>query len=147
MFFLPRHLQQLFKKKKGRGKRAFAAEVVAPELAKQEKPPERKALTDFNKAWQGEVREGTAPHEFEVFPADPSIRKRWFSLTIREREVAALVCMGYRNYEVASMLGVGYGTVQTHLQNVFYKFDLRSRKEIRAILKSWPAEEWWTQHH
>ncbi len=140
MFFLPRHLQQLFKKNKRRGKRAFAADVVAPELNQQGKPPE-------TQGWRGDAGEGTAPPEFEVFPADPSIRKRWFSLTIREREVAALVCMGYRNYEVAAMLGVGYGTVQTHLQNIFYKFDLRSRKEIRAILKSWPAEEWWTQHH
>ncbi len=124
MFFLPRHLQQLFKKKKGQGKRAFALEVVAPELA-------------------GRLRE----QEFDVFPADPSIRKRWFSLTIREREVAALVCMGYRNYEIASLLGVGYGTIQTHLQNIFYKFGLRNRKEIRALLKSWLAEEWWTLHH
>jgi DNA-binding CsgD family transcriptional regulator len=85
--------------------------------------------------------------EVDVFPADAAARQRWFSLSIREREVAALACMGYRNYEIAERLNVGYRTVQTHLQNIFRKFHLRSRGEIRIALKSWPAEEWWKAHH
>jgi DNA-binding CsgD family transcriptional regulator len=89
----------------------------------------------------------TVSQEFEIYPEDPAIRKRWFSLTIREREVVALLCMGYRNYEIAPILRIGYQTVLTHVQNIFYKFELRSRKEIRAALRSWPAEEWWRYHH
>ncbi len=123
MFLLPRHLQKLFQKKKGKDRRTFAEQVETVETI-----------------------EGTQA-DFEIYPEDISVRKRWFSLTVREREVVALVCMGYRNYEIASMLGIGYGTVQTHLQNIFYKFHLRSKNEVRAALKSWPAEEWWRRHH
>ena len=125
MFLLPRHLQRLFKKKKRTNKRGFASEIAAPELD----------------------RSDNDVLELEVFPTDPSIRRIWFSLTIREREVVALICMGYRNYDIAKMLGIANGTIQTHLQNIFYKFRLRSRGKIRAALVSWLAEEWWYAHH
>jgi DNA-binding CsgD family transcriptional regulator len=85
--------------------------------------------------------------ELDVFPADPSARQCWFSLTAREREVAALCCMGYKNFEIAAKLGVGYGTVQSHWQNIFDKFGLRKRNQIRMALESWPAEDWWNHHH
>ncbi len=138
MFFLPPHLRQLFRKKKRGSRRAFSAEIAGLELTIQKKQQETGQIQAF---------ELTQSQEFEIFPADPSIRKPWFSLTIREREVAALICMGYRNYEVAAYLGIGYTTVQSHLQGIFHKFNLRSRKEIRAALLSWPAEEWWNYHH
>ena len=125
MFLLPRHLQRLFKKKKRVNRRGYASEVAAPEL----------------------IHSDNQALELEVFPADPAIQQTWFSLTIREREVVALICMGYKNNEIASMLRVGYSTIQTHLQNIFHKFGLRSRGEIRSALKSWAAQEWWRVHH
>jgi DNA-binding CsgD family transcriptional regulator len=94
-----------------------------------------------------QTNEKTTSQEFEIFPEDPAVRKQWFSLTIRERQVVALVCMGHRNYEIASILGVENSTIQTHLQKIFRKFDLRSRGEIRSALISWAAEEWWKYHH
>ena len=93
------------------------------------------------------INEKITSQEFEIFPEDEAVRKQWFSLTIRERQVVALVCMGHRNYEIASILGVENSTIQTHVQNIFRKFDLRSRGEIRTALISWPAEEWWNYHH
>mgnify|MGYP001248624294 CR=1 FL=1 len=145
MFLLPPWLQQLFRKKKGENQRAFASEIMGLELATQD--TETAELVDFEEAGENQTNEKTTPQEFEIFPDDPAVRKQWFSLTIRERQVVALVCMGYRNYEIASILGVGYPTIQTHLQNIFRKFGIRSRQEIRAALSSWPAEEWWTYHH
>lgn len=145
MFLLPRHLQRLFKRKEEDG-RTFAVEVDAADIAVQQTQTAEGATSQIQ-AGQDRTEEPTSSQEFEIYPEDPSIRKRWFDLTIREREVVALVCMGYRNYEIASMLGVGYQTILTHLQNIFYKFDLRSRREIRAALLSWPAEEWWRHHH
>lgn len=85
--------------------------------------------------------------KFEIVPSDQSARQLWFYLSSREREVAALVCMGYKNYEIAELLGVDYVTIQTHLQNIFHKFNVRKRSEIRNLLKSWPAEEWWNYQH
>lgn len=79
---------------------------------------------------EDEENEKSTPYEFEIFPEDMDTRKKWFSVTVRERQVIALVCMGYRNHDIAAVLGVGYQTIQTHMQNIFYKFDLRSRGEI-----------------
>lgn len=144
MFLLPPWLQQLFKKKKGMDRRAFASETDALELVSE-------LDTQSGELWEeleeNRTNEKTTSQEFEIFPEDAAVRKQWFSLTIRERQVVALVCMGHRNYEIASILGVENSTIQTHLQNIFRKFGLRSRGEIRTALISWPAEEWWNYHH
>jgi DNA-binding CsgD family transcriptional regulator len=145
MYLLPPWLQRLFKRKKGTDRRAFASEVETLELVSQD--TQSAEVLEVEEVEGNQTNEKTASQEFEVFPEDPAIRKPWFSLTIRERQVIALVCMGYRNYEIASILGVGYPTIQTHLQKIFKKFGLRSRGEIRAALVSWPAEEWWNYHH
>ena len=138
-------LQRLFKKKRGKDDRAFASEVEGLELITQDHQVEQ--LMEFEESGENQTNQKTKPQDFEIFPADSSVRKRWFALTVRERQVIALVCMGYRNYEIATMLGVGYPTIQTHLQKIFRKFGLRSRNEIREALVSWPAEEWWNYHH
>ena len=144
MPLLPRWLQQLFKKKKGMDRRAFASEIDALELISEPDTQSDELLEELE---GNRTNEKTTSQEFEIFPEDAAVRKQWFSLTIRERQVVALVCMGHRNYEIASILGVENSTIQTHLQNIFRKFDLRSRAEIRKALISWPAEEWWHYHH
>src|SRR5690242_17470800 len=63
--------------------------------------------------------------------------RRWDSLTRREQEVVALVCLGQRNYEIAEILSIEIGTVKAHLQNIFTKYDLRIRKELRLALQTW----------
>jgi DNA-binding CsgD family transcriptional regulator len=145
MFRLPTLLQQLFKKKRGEDNHAYECDVIVPQLSELDVQTEQ--VMEVQVVGENQTNEKTSSQEFEIYPEDPAVRKQWFSLTIRERQVVALVCMGHRNYEIASILGVGYPTVQTHLQNIFRKFDLRSRQEIRAALLSWPAEEWWNYHH
>lgn len=145
MFLLPPWLQRLFKKKRGEDDRAFASDI--PELQISRLDVQLEQVLEFEETRGNQTNEKTTLQEFEIFPEDPAVRKQWFSLTIRERQVVALVCLGHRNYEIASILGVGYPTIQTHLQNIFRKFGLRSRQEIRAALISWPAEEWWKYHH
>ncbi len=132
MPLLPPWLQRLFSKKRGENDRAFASEVTGLQLIEVEETEENQT---------------TNPQEFEIFPEDPAVRRQWFSLTIRERQVVALVCMGHRNYDIASILGIENSTVQTHLQKIFRKFGLRSRGEIRTALVSWRAEDWWNYHH
>jgi DNA-binding CsgD family transcriptional regulator len=138
-------LQRLFKKEKGTDDRAFASEVDALEIVSLGTQPAE--LLELGELEGNRTNEKPALQEFEIFPEDPTVRKQWFSLTIRERQVAALLCMGHRNYEIAAILGVGYPTIQTHLQKIFNKFGLRSRREIREALMSWQAEEWWNYHH
>lgn len=145
MSLLPRWLKRLFQNNTDEADRTFASAVPVPQLFNEEAESEQ--IVEFEGTEANQTNQVTTPQELEIFPEDPAIRKQWFLLTIRERQVVALVCMGYRNHDIASVLGVENTTIQTHLQNIFYKFGLRSRGEIRQALISWPAEEWWSYHH
>jgi len=57
----------------------------------------------------------------------PRPHDRLDTLTTREREVLALIGHGRSNSEIATDLGVGEGTVKTHVNHVFTKLDLRDR--------------------
>ncbi len=65
----------------------------------------------------------------------------WDSLSQREQQVAALTCLGYRSYEIASALGVSYDTVRTHSKHIYAKFGL-NRKELRLALHDWDFQDW-----
>ena len=71
------------------------------------------------------------------------LQDRWDSLSHREKQVVALACLGSRNYEIAQTLGIAPETVKTHLQHVYDKLHLRSRKELRLALKDWDFQDWW----
>ena len=70
----------------------------------------------------------------------------WETLSPREQEVTALICMGYSSYEIASILCISYDTVRTHSKHVYVKFNLK-RKELREALKDWRFAEWWDSSH
>ena len=55
-------------------------------------------------------------------------------------------CLGHRNYQIAEILVIAPETVKTHLQNIFTKFNLRSSKELRLVLKDWNFADWWEQN-
>jgi two-component system nitrate/nitrite response regulator NarL len=48
------------------------------------------------------------------------------SLSNREREVLALVAEGLSNKEIATRLGVGVRTVETHRERIMRKLDIHS---------------------
>ena len=77
------------------------------------------------------------------FLTQSELQDRWDSLSHREKQVVALVCLGSRNYEIAQTLGIAPETVKTHLQHVYDKLHLRSRKELRLALKDWDFQDWW----
>lgn len=57
------------------------------------------------------------------------------TLTLRERQVAALVAQGLSNKEIAQDLGLGYSTVKNHVSSVLQKLELRDRTQI-ALLRA-----------
>ena len=140
MFPLPSWLRKLLQKNKGDDEtRAFHAdqELVEAirEAAQEQGRSEEEIWMEFARAGQERYRQSG------------ELETRWDSLSEREQEVTALACMGYRNYEIAEILSISYETVKTHLQNIFTKFDIRSRKELRLALRDWRFDEWWEVHH
>lgn len=57
------------------------------------------------------------------------------TLTVREREILALIGEGLRNTAIAARLTVSEATVKTHINNIFAKADLHSRADaVRLVL-------------
>ena len=67
---------------------------------------------------------------------------RWLSLSQREQEVAALVCLGYTNRQIAARLVISPETVKSHIKRVLYKFDLHSKDELRMLMVDWDFSAW-----
>ena len=68
--------------------------------------------------------------------------KKWESLSPREQEVAAHVCLGDTNKQIAQKLSISPETVKSHVRNVLIKFNLGSRSELRLSLHEWDFSSW-----
>jgi DNA-binding CsgD family transcriptional regulator len=108
--------------------------AVIKDVARQQKRAEEDIVADFTKVGLNQ------------FLTQNELEERWSSLSRREQQVVALVCLGYRNDEIAKILVIAPETVKTHLQRIFNKFDLRSSKELRLALKNWDFVDWWDQN-
>ncbi len=69
-------------------------------------------------------------------------RDPWRALTPREREAAALACMGYTNREIARQMVISPNTVKTHIRHVLRKFSVSSKIELRQSQAEWDFAEW-----
>ena len=139
MFLLPRRLRQLLEMKKGTNEsRIFLQDediiTVVRKAAKQQGRSEEEIIADLTKAGWDQLQQ------------ESEMEERWNSLSQREQQVVALICLGYRNYQIAEILVIAPETVKTHLQNIFSKFNLRSSKELRLVLTDWNFAEWWEQN-
>jgi ATP/maltotriose-dependent transcriptional regulator MalT len=126
MFLLPRRLRQLLENKKGDDEsRIFLQDeeiiTLVRNAAKQQGRSEAEIITDFTKAGWDQLQQATEMEE------------RWDSLSRREQQVVALICLGHRNYQIAEILVIAPETVKTHLQNIFQKLDVHNRSQ--AVLK------------
>ena len=66
----------------------------------------------------------------------------WETLSPREKDVAAFVCLGYTNRQVAAHLNISPYTVKDRLSSVFRKFDVHKREDLRLLLSIWDFSEW-----
>jgi ATP/maltotriose-dependent transcriptional regulator MalT len=136
MSFLGRLIQYLLPKKNHAGaSRVFLQDegliAVIKDVAKQQQRAEEEIIADFTTVGLNQ------------FLAQNEMEKRWASLSHREQQVIALICLGYGNHEIAKILTIAPETVKTHLQRIFDKFDLRSSKALRLVLKDWDFQGWW----
>jgi two-component system, NarL family, response regulator DevR len=56
-------------------------------------------------------------------------------LTSREHEVLKMMAAGLDNYDIAERLGIGYGTVRSHVRGVLEKLSARSRLQAVALAR------------
>lgn len=136
MSLLRRLLQSLLgKKDTEESTRVFLQDeelvAVIKDVAKQQKRAEEEVIADFTKVGLNQ------------FLTQKDLQDRWAALSQREQQVAALVCLGYRNYQIAQALVIGPETVKSHLQRIYNKFGLHSSKELRFALKDWDFHDWW----
>jgi DNA-binding NarL/FixJ family response regulator len=59
--------------------------------------------------------------------------KERYHMTPRELQVAILVCRGFSNEEVTKALKIKYGTVKTHLRNIYRR--VRVKSKITLLLR------------
>lgn len=139
MFLLPSRLRKLIQKIMGTDSRTLHADqellTAIQEAAQEQGRSEEEVWMEFAKAGHDQYLEAS------------ELEERWDTLTDREQEVTALACMGYRNYEIADTLSISHETVKSHLHNIFTKFDIRNRNELRRALKDWRFDEWWEADH
>ncbi len=67
---------------------------------------------------------------------------RWRQLSPREQQVAALVCRGYTNRQIAARLKISLPTVKTHVRNILIKFGLSRRVDLQQSLADWDFSGW-----
>jgi len=96
-------------------------------------------------------REGRAPDDLILMLLNQGLdaycqadrdHRSWERLSAREKEVAALMCGGLTNRQIAARLVVSPETIKTHVSHLLRKFGLRSRRELRTRLKDWDLSEW-----
>jgi DNA-binding CsgD family transcriptional regulator len=68
--------------------------------------------------------------------------QRWQSLTAREQEVTALICLNYTTRQVAAKLHISPETVKTHVEHILIKFDVPDRNILRLTLSGWDFSAW-----
>ena len=67
---------------------------------------------------------------------------KWLTLSAREKDVVAFVCLGYTNQEVALRLNISPNTVKDRLSSAFRKFNVHKRNDLRMLFSQWDFSEW-----
>jgi DNA-binding NarL/FixJ family response regulator len=77
------------------------------------------------------------PHEGHLrFPASAQVereRRRWNSLSAREREVLDILASGADNLKMSAMLGISERAVKAHITSLFEKFGVQNRTELALL--------------
>jgi DNA-binding CsgD family transcriptional regulator len=105
-------------------------QVTLSTIARHEGRPEHELLPDILAAGLSQ------------YVTKEKLWNRWQSLSAREKEVAALACLGYTNREIGKRLNISAETVKVRLQKGLMKFGLSSRAQLRMLLEEWDFTEW-----
>jgi len=66
----------------------------------------------------------------------------WRSLSLREQDVVAYTCLGFKNRYIAALMGVSQETVKSYLRNIFNKLGVNSKVDLRVLFADLGFEAW-----
>jgi len=95
------------------------------------------SLAEREKRAPDEVILSLLSQALEAQHSADSSHQHWEALSPREKQVAALVCAGLTGRQAAARLVISAETVKTHMRHILRKFNLGSRRELRAALEGW----------
>lgn len=91
------------------------------------------AIRTYNQNVKPVLKEAIRPENQDRLVADKEAAPAIYSpLTVKEKEVLALLVRGYSNEEISTALNITVGTVKSHLSNLFGKLDVNSRSKVVA---------------
>ncbi len=105
-------------------------QVTLSTIAKHEGRPEQDLLPDILAAGLSQ------------YVTKDKLWNRWQSLSAREKDVAALACLGYTNREIGKRLNISAETVKVYLQRVIMKFGVKGKSQLRMLLDEWDFTAW-----
>ena len=75
------------------------------------------------------------------YSTNDKVWKKWESLTAREQQVTAFVCLEYTNRQMAARMGLTEAGVKFHLGNVYSKLRVKNRAKLRQKFAGWDFTE------
>ena len=96
-------------------------------------------LGDF-RIWRAKGRPEFCQRDLDLLDAlEPHLRRAFVrcdggGVTPREHEIATLVARGCTDRDIARILGIGFGTVRTHITNAMGKNGCANRAELAAAI-------------
>jgi DNA-binding CsgD family transcriptional regulator len=80
-------------------------------------------------------RSGIVTEEvINILPDQQDSPMEQIKLSPREKEVATLLVDGFKYQEIGETLGIEFGTVKKHVENIYKKANVKSRKGLAKIL-------------
>lgn len=107
-------------------RRRIPDEEIIPDA---EIPPENTSAADAGEAADKEP----VPAASSIDPFAP--------LSKKEREVAELICLGYTNKDIASLLFISEHTVKDHTKKIYPKMGVHSRLALASIVNQLRAND------
>lgn len=80
--------------------------------------------------------------ELKSVEMDRKIQLKWQTLSEREQQVTALVCLQLSTNQIATRLQIAPETVRSHVHNILTKIGLPNRVALRQLLGDWDFSEW-----
>ena len=103
------------------------------DIAYREQRPAREIQADL-------LAVGLAYHQTHA-----DLWSRWQYLSPREKDVAALTCLGYTNRQIAARLQLSPDTIKGYVHQVRVKFKRHSKAELQLLLSDWDFSNWGTR--